>query len=98
MVVNAPTNDIELIKKLRDCDNKTLKSTGLKMMIHNCWYINQELATLYSFSQKLFNHSKSQLVQTLNCKTDSGSHLLQSLPTSFEDLQILFSFFITMIF
>ena len=56
--VDAPLNNILLIQRLKEYDDKQLNKNGLKMMYRHSWYLNGELAT-YAF-QILFQTSKRQ--------------------------------------
>jgi len=90
-VVDAPINDMLLIKRLREYDDNALKTTGLNMTKRHSWYISPELATLALFSEELTDDVKARLIATMTSKR--GQHLLTSLPDSIEELNVSRSLF-----
>lgn len=93
--VDAPSNDILLIQRLKEYDDKQLSNIGLKMMLRHSWYLSGELATLTLFSDLVSDEQKSKIVLNMKKERSSSSHLLEILPLKLDDLYISNSFFET---
>ena len=93
--VDAPANDVSLIQRLKEYDDKQLSNKGLKMMLRHSWYLSGELATLTLFSDLVSDEQKSNLVLNMKKERSSNLHLLAILPLKLDDLCISYSFFET---
>ena len=93
-VVDAPINDMLLIKRLRKYEDDALKTIGLNMIKRHSWYISPELATLALFSEELSDDVKARLNATMT--SERGPHLLTSLPDSIEELNVSRTLFQTL--
>jgi len=91
--VDAPSNDIQLINRLKDYNDEAISKTGLKMMARHSWYLSPEMATVAIFSSLLSNSDKQKLVD--NMISERGPHLITDLPYSVADLHVSQTFFET---
>jgi len=91
--VDAPSNDIQLINRLKDYSDEAISKTGLKMMARHSWYLSPEMATVAIFSSLLSNSDKQKLVD--NIISERGPHLITDLPHSVADLHVSRTFFET---
>ena len=92
-IVEAPSNDIQLINRLQAYSDEAIKKVGLKWMARHSWYLSPELATVAIFSPQLTNSEKQQLVDNIISKR--GPHVITELPSSVGLLQISRVFFQT---
>jgi len=91
--VDAPSNDIQLINRLKHYGDEAINKTGLKMMARHSWYLSPEMATVALFSSLLSNSDKQKLVD--NMISERGPHLIKDLPSSVAELQVSRIFFET---
>ena len=89
--VDAPVNDIQLIRSLEALQDDGLKAAGLKMMKRHSWYLSPELASLALFSSLVTCEEKELMVKTI--MPERGSHLITKLPNAVSDLKISNSLF-----
>ena len=88
---NAPYNDILLVQRLNAYSDKKIKEKGLKMMVRHSWYLSPELAALALFSPLVTVNQKKALIQKMT--SERGTHLLEILPNTVEELKISSSLF-----
>jgi len=92
--VDAPSNDIQLINRLKDYGNEAISKVGLKMMARHLWYPSPEMATVALFSSLLSNSDKQKLVD--NMISGRGPHLIKDfLPSNVAELHASRIFFET---
>jgi len=91
--VDAPINDIYLIRRLHLYDDSNLRYVGLRMMTRHSWYLSPELTGLAVFSDLPSAEEKSELIS--NMSDIGGFHVLKTLPSSFTGLKISRTFFST---
>ena len=75
--VDAPSNDIQLINRLKDYGDEAINKVGLKMMARHSWYLSPEMATVALFSSLLLNSDKQKLVDNLISGRDKRLFAIQ---------------------
>lgn len=91
--VEAPVNDVMILKKFKEYDDKDICKIGIKWLTRHSWYLCPEMATIALFSTQLSFSEKQLLIDGM---TDSrGPHLLTELPSTVSDICISRSFFET---
>lgn len=88
--VDAPFNDLQLIKELKDFEdiNKEVSVKASNILKNHYWYLTEELAVFALFSNKVVPNEKRQIAQKLKMYKNF-QNLPKGVPT-FQDYKTLF--------
>ena len=93
LATEAAINDMKLLGRLQQYDDKEISKIGLKWLTRHSWYLSPEMAALAIFSKQLSCPEKQLLIGSMT--TERGPHLLSNLPSTVADLHISHAFFDT---